>query len=108
MKDFIAACTENRPPPRKYKASGIATDGSEYYPYIALNLHHHHLHRDGDPLLITQNIDDCIYGIGVATHAKYILGDKMAWLKEHVEIIDWTGCEWLKADVIAYEPDPDW
>jgi hypothetical protein len=32
----------------------------------------------------------------------------MAWLKEHVEIIDWTGCEWLKADVIAYEPDPDW
>src|SRR5580693_4126053 len=80
LKDFITACLNDKPPPRKYKASGIAADGSEYYPYVALDLHHHHLHRDGDPLLITQHLDDCIYGIGIATHAEYIHGDKMAWL----------------------------
>jgi hypothetical protein len=105
QKDFIAACKANKPPPRIYKPSGISANGDEYYPYVALNLHHHHLHRDGDPLLITQHVDDCIYGIGLAEHAVFFHGDKMLWLKDHVEVIDWTGFEALRDEVLAYRSD---
>lgn len=106
LKAFMEACRNNKSPPRVYKQSGMSNDGKEFVPYLDLNLHHHHLHNNGDPLLITQNIDDCIYCIGVATHADYILGDKMKWLKAHAHKIDWTGCEHHQKKVEAYEP-PD-
>ena len=105
LKSFVEACQNDKPPPRKYKPSGVSADGSEYYPYTALNLHHHHLHNDGDPLLITQHIDNSIYGIGISTHADYIQGDKMKWLKDHVHLIDWTDFEELREQVIAYDPE---
>jgi len=93
LKAFVEACQSDKTPPRIYKPSGISSDGREYFPYSSLNLHHHHLHNDGDPLLITQHIDDCIYGIGISTHADYFHGDKMQWLKDHAHMIDWTGFE---------------
>jgi hypothetical protein len=104
LKAFIEACQNDKPPPRKYKASGISSDGREYYPYTSLNLHHHHLHGDGDPLLVTQHVDDAIYGIGLTTHRDYFDGDKMLWLKEHAEMIDWVGFEELHQEVLAYDP----
>ena len=63
------------------------------------------LHNDGDPLLITQHLDNRIYGIGVSTHADYFDGDKMQWLKDHAHMIDWTGFERLREEVLAYDPD---
>src|SRR5215467_4650575 len=104
LKAFIEACVEDKTPPRIYKRSGIAADGSEFLPYLELNLHHHHLHADGDPLLITQHVDDRIHGIGFARHADYFHGDKMQWLKDHAHLIDWTGLEWLRETVLEYEP----
>jgi hypothetical protein len=93
LKAFLEACESDRPPPRIYKRSGIAHDGREYLPYTDLNLHHHHLHSSGDPLLVTQHIDDCIYVIALAKHSDYIHGDKLQWLKDHAHLLDWTGCE---------------
>jgi hypothetical protein len=58
-----------------------------------------------DPLLITQHVADCIYGIGISTHADHFDGDKMKWLKDHAHMIDWTGCEQLRAEVLAYKPE---
>jgi len=101
---FIEACRENKTPPRIYKRSGIAADGRKFPPYLELNLHHHHLHANGDPLLITQHVDDCIYVIGLARHADYFHGDKMQWLKEHAHQIEWTGLEWLRESVLNHEP----
>lgn len=104
LKAFIEACENDRPPPRIYKPSGISSDGTEYLPYLALELHHHHLHNNGDPLLVTQHIDDSIYGIGLTRHADYFHGDKMQWLKDHVAMINWIGFEWLRDDVLAHDP----
>jgi hypothetical protein len=104
LKAFIEACQIDQPPPRIYKASGISANGTEYFPYLALNLHHHHLHNNGDPLLITQHVDDAIYGIGLARHADYFQGDKMQWLKDHAEVIDWSGLDALREEVLAYDP----
>ena len=107
LKSFIEACSAGRQPPRIYKPSGIAADGSEYLPYLRLDLHHHHLHRRGDPLLITQNIDEDIYGIGLARHADYFHGDRMLWLQQHAHMIDWTGCEDLRELVLAHDPQKE-
>src|SRR5215213_225632 len=77
LKEFIFACQHDQPPPRIYKRSGVAANGEEYYPYLALNLCHHHLHRRGDPLLITQHVEGVVYGIALTRHAEYFHGDKM-------------------------------
>jgi hypothetical protein len=102
LKAFIEACQNDQQPPRIYKPSGISSKGDEYYPYAALDLHHHHLHNNGDPLLVTQHVDGAIYGIGLATHAEYFHGDKMQWLQDHAHMIDWTGLETLRDAVLAY------
>jgi|ERR1043165_9438673 hypothetical protein len=102
LKGFIEACQKGTHPPRIYKASGIRP---AYKPYEMLDLYHHHLHRDGDPLLITQHIDSDIYGIALATHESYFRSDNMLWLKEHMASIDWAGCESLRDQVSRYEPE---
>jgi hypothetical protein len=101
LKGFISACNKEQHPPRIYKPSGVEP---LFRPYQMLELHHHHLHRDGDPLLITQHIDTDIYGVAVATHATYFHGDKMLWLHDNIEAIDWGGCEILREQVAAYDP----
>src|SRR5256885_1995589 len=97
LKAFAGAVTNGTHPPRIYKASGVEP---VFQPYQDLGLHHHHLHRDGDPLLITQHVDGEVYGVALATHATYFQGDKMQWLKDNLEAIDWTECEALKRKVL--------
>lgn len=101
LKGFISAVQQDQHPPRVYKASGISP---QFVPYEELELHHHHLHRDGDPLLITQHIEGEIYGIALATHETYFGGDKMLWLKENAEAIDWSSCPALMKKVLSYDP----
>src|SRR5882762_7895670 len=84
LRGFVEALREDLHPPRIYKPSGISPS---FKPYQILELHHHHLHRDGDPLLITQHIDDEIYGFALATHETYFRSDKMLWLKKNIEVI---------------------
>ena len=107
LKGFIEACQNDKPPPRIYKPSGIAANGEEYFPYLALNLHHHHLHRKGDPLLVTQHVEGCIYCIGLTRHSEYFHGDRLLWLMRHAMVIDWTGLESLREDVLAHSPKGD-
>ena len=90
-------------PPRVYKASGIRRDGTRFQPYLDLHLHHHHLGRKGDPLLIVQIVDGAAYGIALARHATY-LSNEMAWLRENRAAIDWTGREALRDEVAGYGP----
>ena len=101
LKQFIACCEEGSEPPRIFKQSGRAANGDVFAPFVALSLHHHHLHRDGDPLLILQKVGDDLYAVALSSHAIYF-GDKMAWLKLHHEAIDWNGCEDLRQEVLAY------
>jgi len=90
------------PLPRIYKPSGYAKDGSEYRPYIQLRLHHHHLHSNPDPLLVTQHeADSLIFGIALTTHEAYF-GDKVRWLYEHANLINWGGSEDLEKQVRQY------
>jgi hypothetical protein len=93
LREFVECCENGTHPPRIYKPSGISSDGTRFEPYIRLKLHHHHLHRNGDPLLVTQHIDDVIYGIALSNHAEYLLGDKLAWLAAHYGAITWQGCD---------------
>jgi hypothetical protein len=102
LKGFVEACQKGLHPPRIYKPSGVMPT---FKPYEMLELHHHHLHRDGDPLLITQHIDDDIYAIGLATHETYFRSDNMLWLQKNIEAIDWSGCEALKDEVSCYKSD---
>lgn len=102
LKGFISAIQNGQHPPRIYKASGIKP---KFAPYAELELHHHHLHRDGDPLLITQHVDDDIYVIALATHKTFFQEDKMQWLKDHADAIDWSLCMHLYRDVMDYN-DP--
>lgn len=99
---FIFACQKDQPPPRIYKKSGIAADGSKFQPYIDLNLHHHHLHQKSDPILVTQNIEGVISSVALTTHAEYFQGDKMLWLQKHSEAIDWSNHPELEAQVAAH------
>lgn len=107
LQAFLEACKSDKPVPRIYKPSGTSRDGREFLPYVELDLHHHHLHNNGDPLLVTQHVDGDIYVIGLARHADYILGDKMQWLKDHAHLIDWSGCEHHHQDVQEYLSDDD-
>jgi len=102
LKGFIYAIQSGLNPPRIYKASGVAPS---YRPYEMLELHHHHLHRDGDPLLITQHIDNDVYGIALATHETFFRTDNMLWLRQNMEAIDWSGCESLQGAVAVYKAD---
>jgi len=78
--------------------------GERFEPYVQLGLWHHHLGRGSDPLLVTQQIDEDVYGICVTKHADYFQGDMMLWLKNNMNAIDWTGRDVLKRQVEAYEP----
>ena len=101
LKGFISAFKNGTHPPRVYKASGVEP---LFAPYQDLGLHHHHLHRDGDPLLITQHIGGVIYGIALSTHEIYFHSDKMQWLKDNAEAIDWSDCPALQKKVLSYNP----
>ena len=103
LAEFILAAQKGDHPPRVYKKSGIANDGKKFDPYLKLNLHHHHLHRDGDPLLVTQHIDDEIRSVALARHSDHILGDKMLWLQQNADAIDWAGCEDIHRQTITYD-----
>jgi hypothetical protein len=101
LRGFVTAIIKGQHPPRIYKPSGI---NPVFIPYQDLGLHHHHLHRDGDPLLVTQHVDDEIYGVALTTHETYFRQDNMQWLKENADAIDWSLCEYLKAQVMSYDP----
>jgi hypothetical protein len=53
IRSFIKALLDGQHPPRIYKPSGV---NPSFPPYEELGLHHHHLHRDGNPLLVTQHV----------------------------------------------------
>ena len=55
-------------------------------------------------MLITQHLDGDIYGIALATHQTYFKEDKMQWLKDYAEAIDWTSCPFLREQVRNYDP----
>jgi hypothetical protein len=104
---FVKCCESGQNIPRLYKPSGYAKDGSVFEPYVRLVLYHHHLHRSKDPLLVTQHIgEQKIVGIALATHELYF-GDKMGWLQDHAEMIDWSLCEDVRDEVLSYvRPGP--
>src|SRR5271166_5936600 len=80
LADFIYCCQRDLHPPRIYKRSGMSADGSiACQPYYDLNLHHHHLHRDGDPLLVTQHIGEIIQSVALTTHQEYLHRDTLLW-----------------------------
>jgi len=101
LRGFVTAIRDNQHPPRIYKPSGVSPS---FPPYEDLELHHHHLHRDGDPLLITQHVDGDVYGIALATHQTYFREDKMQWLKDNAQAIDWTSCPYLYKQVMEHDP----
>jgi hypothetical protein len=103
LADFVKCQQEGQPTPRIYKQSGIASDGSAFQPYLRLGLWHHHLHRKGDPLLVTQVVGGEIIGVALTTHASFF-GDKMLWLQQNNEAIDWTLCGDIRTEVLAYTP----
>jgi len=105
LKEFVECLQEGRTPSRIYKPSGFAKDGSVFQPYVLLALWHHHLHRKSDPLLVMQLVHEEIVGVALTRHADYF-GDKMLWLQTHIEAINWSLCETLKEEVIAYVPPP--
>jgi len=45
LSEFIACCQADKAPPRIYKRSGIAADGTRFELHLRLELYHHHLHR---------------------------------------------------------------
>jgi hypothetical protein len=99
LRAFAAAITDGSHPPRVYKASGV---DPIFQPYQDLRLYHHHLHRDGDPLLVTQHVENEIYAIALATHETYFRGDKLEWLKQNMEAIDWVECPSLQRKVTSH------
>jgi hypothetical protein len=102
LRGFITAMLDGQHPPRISKPSGISPS---FPPYEELELHHHHLHRDGDPLLVTQHIDGDIYWIALATHETFFREDNMQWLKDHAGAIDWTSSPFLYRQVMDYDPN---
>lgn len=107
LAQFVKCCQNDEIPPRIYKPSGIARDGSRFEPYLRLRRHHHHLGRNGDPLLVTQHIEADppeIVSVALATHANHLSGDRWLWLQVHMERIDWTSCEDLRREAEMYAP----
>src|SRR5712691_4387253 len=104
--EFVKCCEKGRAPPRIYKQSGIARDGSVFQPYLRLALWHHHLHRDGEPLLVTQHVGDAIVAVALPSHRTYLTGDKWLWMQQHAQAIDWALCEDIRKEVSAYVPPP--
>lgn len=102
LDEFVDAVANGRHPPRVYKKSGVANDGKKFDPYLKLNLHHHHLHRDGGPLLVTQHVGEEVRSVALARHSDYILGDKTLWLQQNAEAIDWDGNEDIHKQVMSY------
>jgi hypothetical protein len=47
-----------------------------------------------------------MFGFALSSHARHFDGDKWMWLKEHMDGIDWSGSEDLKAKVEEYSPQP--
>jgi hypothetical protein len=105
LKEFALAVAANQHPKRVFKPSGIDRQGSRFEPYLRLGLWHHHLGRNGDPLLVLQQRNDRYTGVALARHADYTTGDKLLWLKTHIEAIDWTDCEDLRQTVVDYDPE---
>jgi hypothetical protein len=105
-QEFVSALEAGQHPPRIYKKSGVAKDGSTFDAYVRLNLYHHHLHASGDPLLVMQEIDNVVYCFALSNHADYINGDKMLWLRRYREAISWDGCQDLENAVLSYAPKP--
>lgn len=103
---FSKCCEEGVDPPRIYKPSGFERNGAIFHPYLILGLHHHHLHNNPDPLLVTQHIGNVIYGIALTTHEVYTRGDKMLFLQVHEHMIDWQIAEEIREQVLAYVPAP--
>lgn len=104
LADFVECVEHGRHPPRTYKRSGIARDGSRFEPYLRLNLWHHHLHRSGDPLLVVQCSADSIVSVALANHREHLSGDKMLWLRTHADAIDWSDCQDLYEQVMTSPP----
>jgi hypothetical protein len=101
IRSFIKALLDGQHPPRIYKPSGV---NPSFPPYEELGLHHHHLHRDGNPLLVTQHVEGDIYGIALAMHQTFFQEDKMQWLKDNAVAIDWRSSPLLHQKVINYDP----
>jgi hypothetical protein len=58
-----------------------------------------------------QKVDGDIFGIALATHETFFREDKMQWLQNNAEAIDWSSCPVLRQQVMSYgpfapEPDP--
>jgi hypothetical protein len=105
LKEFVESVERGEHPKRVHKPSGVDKKGERFEPYIRLNLWHHHLGlRTGEPLLILQIVGDEVFGFALSSHAKHFQGDKMLWLQEHMDAIDWSDCEDLKVEVAAYRP----
>ncbi len=105
MKEFVTAIENGEHPKRVYKPSGVNKKGERFEPYIRLNLWHHHLGGDGEPLLILQIAGDNVFGFALSSHAKHFQGDNMLWLKEHIDGIDWSNCTELRDEVANYLPN---
>jgi len=107
MSEFIKCQHKRITPPRVYKPSGLAKNGDVFEPYRQLGLWHHHLHRRGDPLLVTQHVNGEIIGVALTTHADFFFGDKMGWMQVHAESICWDGCDKLRDNVLLYKADEE-
>jgi len=104
LGEFVACLRDGNHPPRKFKASGTEANGDVFEPYRSLNLYHHHLHRKGDPLIVLQMRGEDLYSIAITTHQDFFRGDRYAWLKCNHAAIDWSECEELYEEVMAYDP----
>jgi hypothetical protein len=106
LKEFVRAVEGGGIPKRVFKSSGIDRHGDRYEPYIRLGLWHHHLSRNGDPLLILQKVGDNFDAIALTSHELYTRGDKALWLQSNMAMINWDGCEDILQEVGDYDPLP--
>jgi hypothetical protein len=92
LKQFAKAIENGQQPKRVWKPSGINKKGQRFDPYIRLSLHHHHLGRGADPIIVFQQIGSNFYAINVTSHAEFFNGNEMKWLAINQAAIDWQGC----------------
>ena len=52
-------------------------------------------------MLITQHIEDKVYAVALSTHELFFQGDKMQWLKDNAEVLDWSDCPALHQRILA-------